>query len=375
MSKRFVDYYLEAVTKKSGGGGGYPEPTGTINITSNGTHNVKDKATANVNVPQPSLGPLSGFIHSNGAVDFFPSDYGYDAFDSVSITADVPSGGGSAEIIIPDNSLGTYIEGTGDPMDAQTVINWYDMFDPTAMVNCTFASATPNLDDRVLLTGDVVSSNDFVTVVGRYAIWGVCGSFYDGIAIQFSEALGFSFVDEEQQPSNMTTITENADMYQSESGSQIITVDVQGSGGGDDYEVFEGYFTAQSGSNNVQLDHAPSGDLVGYMFSAVDGASVNASYKVASCSAFDNGDASYPIKIAGVGRASSGSNWTGQMGAMQAFPSVPSSTSQSSVLNAVGYDGNGGFNYLASTGNGTSTTFRLLAGIVYNYVAVFKKSA
>ena len=32
--------------------GGYPEPTGSINITENGTYNVKDKAEAVVNVSE-----------------------------------------------------------------------------------------------------------------------------------------------------------------------------------------------------------------------------------------------------------------------------------------------------------------------------------
>lgn len=50
----------------STGGGGYPEPTGTINITSNGTYNVKDKAYAAVSVSAPS-GSVT--ITDNGTYD------------------------------------------------------------------------------------------------------------------------------------------------------------------------------------------------------------------------------------------------------------------------------------------------------------------
>ena len=48
------------------GGGGYPEPTGSITITANGTHDVKDVAEAVVNVPEPTGMQL---ITSNGLHD------------------------------------------------------------------------------------------------------------------------------------------------------------------------------------------------------------------------------------------------------------------------------------------------------------------
>lgn len=44
-------------------GGGYPEPTGTLNITSNGTHNVKAYESVNVNVSS-SVGGVSDLTKS-----------------------------------------------------------------------------------------------------------------------------------------------------------------------------------------------------------------------------------------------------------------------------------------------------------------------
>lgn len=84
--------------KKSGGG---EEPTGTINITSNGTKNVKNYATANVNV-QPDLETKSITITENTTTTITPTS-GKDGMSSVSITTSV---GGSD--IAPDNDVNFY---------------------------------------------------------------------------------------------------------------------------------------------------------------------------------------------------------------------------------------------------------------------------
>ena len=46
----------------------YPEPTGSINITQNGSHNVKDKATAVVDVPNSYAAGDEGKVVSSGAL-------------------------------------------------------------------------------------------------------------------------------------------------------------------------------------------------------------------------------------------------------------------------------------------------------------------
>ena len=83
------------------------EPTGTKNITSNGTHDVKNYATANVNI-SPNLG--TKYISSNGTYE--ASTDNYDGFSSVTVNV---SGGGEGRAdpisVISQNTVGGNIYG------------------------------------------------------------------------------------------------------------------------------------------------------------------------------------------------------------------------------------------------------------------------
>jgi len=107
--KKFIDFYIEAVTHKSGGGGGYPEPTGSITITQNGTHDVKDKATAVVSVPNTYAAGDEGKVVENGALvsqtsQTITENGTYDTTTKNAVTVDVQGSGG--------DTLGEDIAGT-----------------------------------------------------------------------------------------------------------------------------------------------------------------------------------------------------------------------------------------------------------------------
>ena len=67
-----------------------PQPTGTINISQNGTYDVSSYANADVDVAgEPTLQSKSVTIAENGTQTITP-DTGYDGLDEVEITTNVP---------------------------------------------------------------------------------------------------------------------------------------------------------------------------------------------------------------------------------------------------------------------------------------------
>jgi hypothetical protein len=69
-----MDILSFVVGKKAGGGGS--EPSGTIDITNNGNHNVKSYAVASVSVPNTYTAEDEGKVVKNGELAVMPTAMG-----------------------------------------------------------------------------------------------------------------------------------------------------------------------------------------------------------------------------------------------------------------------------------------------------------
>lgn len=112
-------------------------PTGAVNITQNGAHDVTEYASANVNV-QPNL--QSKTATENGTVT---PDQGYDGLSSVVVNVS----GGSGKIPYYNRKSDVYIDSSGD-------------WDPSGYSNtrCMFWEVTPNTRYIIYLPSTVGSN-------------------------------------------------------------------------------------------------------------------------------------------------------------------------------------------------------------------------
>ena len=156
---------LEARSVQWGGGGGYPEPSGTILLTQNGIHDVKDYAEANVQVQSGGSDieviPLTATAN---AVYTAPTGKAYSP-----VTVNVSGGGGDDWA-----NLKNYLESSGTQyINTEYIVQNGDKFEiiaeiPNDQVNyaCLFGRRQSTLSKQIYI---LTKLNPAYVINGQYA--------------------------------------------------------------------------------------------------------------------------------------------------------------------------------------------------------------